>query len=540
MSTIEMDMDSDHVPIQMEERRPATILCYRCGAAIDGTTAAGAICYDCIKMTVDITQGIPREAHIQFCRDCDRWMMPPNLWVVAQPESREMLSMCLKRLRGINKVRVIDARFIWTEPNSRRIRVKITVQDTIGEGMLLNQSFEVIYVVGTHQCPECAKSYTHNVWRATVQVRQKVPHKRTFLFLEQLILKHGAHRDTLNIKEARDGLDFFFQHRNQAVKFLDFLKSVVPVTAKTSDEMISEDIHTGTKSMKFAFSVELVPICKDDLVALPLQMANKVGHIHPIALCHRIGTSINLLDPTTLQTAEISAPVYWREKFPFQPLADSKELVEFIVLEIEPTGPRKGRWVPAEATVTRASDAGSSSYFTRTHLGGLLNAGDSVMGYLLTGSNYNNVQFDEIQESHAYGSTVPEVILVKKHYPNRRKNRTRKWKLKRMAKEEGDLLPKKTDQDRMENEYEEFLRDIEEDEELRAALTLYKNPKQQAELDAARSLAAATSTTMAVDAEDGEPVEEEGSDVDEDEDGPQINLDELVDELDELNIAEAE
>ncbi|PBP15985.1 hypothetical protein BUE80_DR013125 [Diplocarpon rosae] len=65
-------------------------------------------------------------------------------------------------------------------------------------------AFEVEYVVAYQQCPDCAKSYTANTWRACVQVRQKVPHKRTFLFLEQLILKHGAHKDTINIKEVKD------------------------------------------------------------------------------------------------------------------------------------------------------------------------------------------------------------------------------------------------------------------------------------------------------------------------------------------------
>ena len=103
------------------------------------------------------------------------------------------MALCLKKLKGLHKVRVVDASFIWTEPNSRRIRVKLTIQDSVAEGVLLQQSFEVIYVISTQQCPECAKSYTANVWRACVQVRQKVLHKRTFLYLEQLILKHGAH-----------------------------------------------------------------------------------------------------------------------------------------------------------------------------------------------------------------------------------------------------------------------------------------------------------------------------------------------------------
>ncbi len=84
--------------------------------------------------------------------------------------------------------------------------------------------------------------------------------------MEQLILKHNAHRDTLNIKEAKDGIDFFFSARNQAEAFVSFLKSVVPVHMKTSKQIISEDTHTAKKSYKFTFSIEIVPICRDDLV----------------------------------------------------------------------------------------------------------------------------------------------------------------------------------------------------------------------------------------------------------------------------------
>lgn len=65
---------------------------------------------------------------------------------------------------------------------------------------------------------------------AAVQVRQKVPHKRTFLYLEQVILKHGAHQDTVNIKEASNGLDFYFSARNSAEKMVEFLHSIVPCT----------------------------------------------------------------------------------------------------------------------------------------------------------------------------------------------------------------------------------------------------------------------------------------------------------------------
>ena len=36
-------------------------------------------------------------------------------------------------------------------------------------------------------------------------------------------------RDTTSVNEKRDGLDFFYSERNQAIKMVDFLAGVVPV-----------------------------------------------------------------------------------------------------------------------------------------------------------------------------------------------------------------------------------------------------------------------------------------------------------------------
>lgn len=94
---------------------------------------------------------------------------------------------------------------------------------------ILEQIFEIEYLVQHGQCSDCAKLAAKNTWKALVQVRQKVPHKRTFLFLEQLILKHGAQKDTISVKEVKDGLDFFYSQRNHAIKMTEFLAGVVPV-----------------------------------------------------------------------------------------------------------------------------------------------------------------------------------------------------------------------------------------------------------------------------------------------------------------------
>jgi nonsense-mediated mRNA decay protein 3 len=83
--------------------------------------------------------------------------------------------------------------------------------------------------VSYQQCDDCTRIMAKNTWQSKVQVRQKVSHKRTFLFLEQIILKHNAHKETINIKEVKDGLDFFYSNRSHAVKMVDFLSAVAPV-----------------------------------------------------------------------------------------------------------------------------------------------------------------------------------------------------------------------------------------------------------------------------------------------------------------------
>jgi nonsense-mediated mRNA decay protein 3 len=254
------------------------------------------------------------------------------------------------------------------------------------------------------------------------------------------------------------------------------------------------------------------------LVALPVKLAKSIGNISPLGLCYKVGTTLNILDPMTLQTADVSTPVYWRA--PFTSLADVQELVEFVVMDIEPLGPTKGRWLLSEATVARASDLGSNNqtYYTRTHLGNVLHPGDSVMGYLLSGANYNSPHFDVLEASNQYASQLPDVLLVKKFYARKKKSKNnREWRLKRMTKEDGDMLPKKADQEKMDRDYEMFLRDVEEDADLRQTMALYKAQQQRKKEEEEMSV---------VETDDGE------------DETPKIDMDELIDDFDEMGVEE--
>ncbi|KAH9061055.1 NMD3-domain-containing protein [Lactarius vividus] len=531
------------------------VLCADCGDPIVPNSAN--LCINCLRNTVDITEGIPKQASVSYCRNCERFLSPPAQWMIAQPESQELLAICLKKLKGLNRVRLTDAHFIWTEPHSKRLRVSLTIQKEVLTSTILEQVFEIEYLVQHGQCPDCTKLAAKNTWKALVQVRQKVPHKRTFLYLEQLILKHGAQKDTISLKEVKDGLDFFYSQRSHAIKMVEFLSSVVPIRSKTSERLLSADTHSNTANFKFTYSVEIVPICKDDLVCLPPKLARQLGNIDPLTVCTRVGNSLHFLHPSTLRSCELISSTYWRA--PFDSLASISDLVEFTVLDIEPSGRTHGKWVMADAQVALSGAFRSTKVYeddrmmdyetasstnqilhTRTHLGGILQPGDAVMGYHLSNSNFNSDDFASLTQDR-----VPDVVLVRKAYPNRRKKtKSRSWKLRSMAKEEGEEGETGggrgavgrmggRDQKKVEEDYELFLRDLEEDPEMRAAVNLYK-------ADGAKPGPSERRTPAPSPAPVSKAAEEEGEDEEEEADFPEVKLEELLENFDEMTLGEKE
>jgi len=153
---------------------------------------------------------------------------------------------------------------------------------------------------------------------------------------------------------------------------------------KASERLLSADTHSNTANYKYTYSTEIVPICKDDLVCMPSKLARQLGNINPLTVCTRVGNSIHLVDPSTLQTCEITAPTYWRT--PFEALASVSDLVEFTILDIEPSGGARGKWVLADAQIATSgafrssgaqndgmmdyetSSTPSQVFHTRTHL----------------------------------------------------------------------------------------------------------------------------------------------------------------------------
>ena len=304
------------------------IICCICGVTMDANSEG--ICEACAKKNIDITTGITKVASLVYCRTCDRFKRPP--WIKLERESQDMMNLCLSKIKGLNKVQLIDSSFVWTEPHSKEIKIKITIQKEINKS-LLSTSFIITFKEDWTQCEDCKKTFTPHIWKAVVQLRQKVNHKRTFLFLEQVILKHKAQSKALSIKEHPEGVDFYFSNKSQANTFCSFIQEFLPCQSKTSRQLISVDEKSNEAEYKETFRLEIAPICQDDLVILSEEHYKKLGSIGPVLLCYKQIKSLKFIDPITFETLDLDNNTYWR--YELKSYIDRKCLSEFLILSIE-------------------------------------------------------------------------------------------------------------------------------------------------------------------------------------------------------------
>jgi nonsense-mediated mRNA decay protein 3 len=245
---------------------------------------------------------------------------------------------------NLNKqIRLVDAGLVWTEPHCKRIKIKVTVQKAVDEanGQIMQQSTIVEYVVRTKQCVKCMASFTNAGWNSCVQLRQRVDHKRTLFFLEQMVITQNAHQYATDVVLSPDGLDFYFADRKRAIAFTQFISSVIPTREKFSNMLIGTNISDGTENRKYTLFMEIAPVCKDDLLLLHPKLAASLGNISPVVLVRKVRSSFLLIDPLSLDTAELTGDKYWKCHTSKNPngeatlLLSSKLLTPFVVLDIE-------------------------------------------------------------------------------------------------------------------------------------------------------------------------------------------------------------
>jgi nonsense-mediated mRNA decay protein 3 len=485
------------------------VLCCQCGIPIAPNSAN--TCASCLASSSDITHGISTECQLHQCRSCQRWHKEAGKWMSCGLESRELMALCLSNVSGLKpnkgnnqqRTRLIDAAWIWTEPHSMRLKVRLTIQKEVQKGTILQQSFTVVFVVRNQQCIECQAEFRQGSWKSLVQVRQRVSHKRTFLFLEQLILKHGAHRGCLSIETFQDGMDFYFPDKGKAARFVSFLENAVPTKMKTSKKLIGTDDKSNVSNYKYTSYVEICPLCKDDLLYLPAKIARNHGNISRLVLVKAVSNVIHLIDPSTGQIAQMSADTYWRN--PIRPVitAARSRMTRFVVLGKEPfylrqnvskrTTSRKQRSRLAVLTLAREDDLGVNDrqFEERSHVGYLMKSGDVCVAFDLTETQFVEDQAEEMRSS----GKLPDLVVIRKLYGGVAAGeadaaRKRAWKLQRLDAKVAESMKSaraaKKDADAEDMDEEDFLREVEADREMRDQMNLYKSEvlkKKEAEGD---------------------------------------------------------
>lgn len=361
------------------------VLCYICGVNLPPEASGGSRCRHCLAEEENITDGISKSGNIEFCTTCGRYLQPPSSWVYYELESRGLLALCLRHVKGITRDhKVQDARFMYTEPHSKQLMVKLVLQKEVANNVVVDQAIVVEFRMKNMQCPDCHKSYTKNKWDCLVQMRQRGESRRTLRHLEEIILKHSAHKRLVDISETKEGADVFFRCHADMQLFVSLLKSSAAIRLQESKKLISHDANNTTYRFKRTTCVEICPVCRDDLVILPPKVRQAFGGMPPLVLCWRANSSIILVDPASMQTREVNGAEYWKK--PFTSICTPKQLTKFVVLDVnseDRVGASQGKLQACEAEIARWVDFGQNDerMTVRSHLGAILQPGDVVLGY---------------------------------------------------------------------------------------------------------------------------------------------------------------
>ena len=383
------------------------------------------------------------------------------------PESPELMAVLLKlipalsgknqqwmrRSYGVETLSLLDSLFIWTEPNSMRMRLMLTVKADINEAprtVAIQQRCKVEFVVQWRQCPDCTKESRQRTWQAVCQLRQKRSDSdggKGLLILELAIARNAELRKhILQVQTKKSGFDFYFPSLDKARHFCQYLAKAAPMRMKTSQSLVSEDRTNNTANVKHTVSLDMVPLCRDDLVVVD-KHAKGVGRLSGrLCLVVKVSSTVHFVDASPSRgsdmeacLADLNSDNYWRggEKS-FRLLLSSRRLIRFTVLDVELCtteeqkhrysqesesqvlyqGPSSGvsKYALADVEVARESDFGVNDETFRcvSHLGNLLNVGDVVLGYDLSSIVLSGGDEWSVENAFVNSFVMPDVVIVRK------------------------------------------------------------------------------------------------------------------------------
>ncbi|GMH80084.1 hypothetical protein TL16_g08396 [Triparma laevis f. inornata] len=431
----------------------STILCCMCGTPIQPNPSAQ--CASCLASQFDLTSLLSKpssgntELRIMRCKRCLRYEGNGNRFVNCGIESPELMTLCLQSIpalsknhgqvsdtqSGVKSLSLVDSSWVWTEPHSKRLKIRVTVKASLSlNDVAIQQRCLLTFVEGNKQCDDCNKEFTSRTWSAIVQIRERRldDSKRNLTRLELGISSSKEiRRRVINIEISRNGFDFYFSTQSSAQTFTGFVNRLIPVRTKHTQKLVSTDNHSNSANIRHTFVCDVVPLEKDDLVLLSKQCPSGMGILRGrLGLVIKVGNNVKIIDVNCLRgkrvnecSVELGQESYFRNEKFYNVLLSANRSSRFVVIDVElcggeeeeeedhsvKKGPRLGL---ADVTVQRESDyCVNDNYLTCvTHLGYILEAGDEVEGYDLTAT-----LADENYDEHLVkGFDMPDMVLIKK------------------------------------------------------------------------------------------------------------------------------
>lgn len=293
MRRLELDEETEQDPVLSTV---GDIACCVCGVKISGDANEANMCPRCVTREVDFSDSVSVRGPITWCLDCGR-LRHQAQWLRVEAESASMLQLCVRKLKISDKVLVIkEAKFVWTEPHSKRVAIKLVVEKTM-LGVPMRQNLLLEFKEEWQQCSDCRKEWSQKAggksdysWTCVIQIRQdRDDSKALFHNLEQGLIEAKLHAKMKGIQPKPHGIDIYLATKGDAKSVIDCVSGIVPVLKQTGPTK---------NAATYSYLIELVPLSRWDLVAL---------RGDTLCVVSKLASMLHLMEVDTLREFEVPA-----------------------------------------------------------------------------------------------------------------------------------------------------------------------------------------------------------------------------------------
>ncbi|KAJ1462693.1 hypothetical protein M885DRAFT_505721 [Pelagophyceae sp. CCMP2097] len=407
--------------------------------------------HDWRKPLADHVRDHPKVLAVQICPKCllvrtSDHTSKKATWEPLPRESDALLGFLLRRIRSVllgkralatveglsralagGALTLADARFVWTEPHSRRLKVDVDIAHGCASLPSVRQRCTLEFVEENVTCDACLGAKKESRGRkmggdagtfgARVVIRVKRLDKgrggaRTLRSLEDALKGLRSFTDSSTGGRRHDaGFDVDFEVEQEASRFIAELKRIgrapLRVAGDYTKKLITHDANSNISDFQKVKFVEVPPIDKFDVVLLDAPREGKKGKKPRLALVLSVRATMRLLVLRDKSELEFGAEQYFRD--PFEAIVSADAMVEFVVAKANLDGTvdvqRQGALLPG--TEGHEDDAAAEGVSAAHLPPACLRQGALIRGYDLRSVSHT---FDGDGEILAH--SVHSIVLV--------------------------------------------------------------------------------------------------------------------------------